>query len=100
MLGKQLKKIAERPGVEDVSPHRIRGTFTITYLFNEGDFFTLGVPSLTVNFARSSDVDTVIVDGRILMRNKEILFVDEEALIKEFKAVRKDLLKRAGVIGS
>jgi hypothetical protein len=100
VLGKQLKRIAERPVVEDVSPHRFRGTFAITYLRNEGDIFTLGVPSLPVNFARSSDVDTVIVDGRILMRKKEILFVDEEALIKEFNADRKDLLKRVGVIGS
>ena len=61
---------------------------------------SLSIPSLLVNFARSSDVTTVIVDGKILMKDGEILFVDEEALVQEFIAVRRDLLKRAGVIGA
>jgi 5-methylthioadenosine/S-adenosylhomocysteine deaminase len=61
---------------------------------------SLSVPSLLVNFARSTDVLTVIVDGKILMQDGEILFLDEEALVQEFIAVRKDILNRAGVIGA
>jgi len=59
---------------------------------------SLSVASLLVNFARSTDVDTVIVDGNILMKNKEILFLDEEALIQEFHIARRNVIKRAGVI--
>lgn len=59
---------------------------------------SLSVPSLLVNFARSTDVKTVIVDGKLLMKDKEILFVDEDALVQEFGAVRRNVMKRAGVI--
>ena len=40
---------------------------------------------------------TTIVNGKILMRNKEILVLDEESLLREFKQAREGLLKRAGV---
>lgn len=58
---------------------------------------TLSLPSLLVNFGRSEDVTTTIVNGKILMRNKEILVLDEESLLREFKQAREGLLKRAGV---
>jgi 5-methylthioadenosine/S-adenosylhomocysteine deaminase len=58
---------------------------------------SLSVPSLLVNFAKSSDVATTIVDGKILMRDKEILVLDEEQLLKEFRKNRAALLKRVGV---
>jgi 5-methylthioadenosine/S-adenosylhomocysteine deaminase len=61
---------------------------------------SLSIPSLLVNFARSTDVATVIVDGKILMKDKKILFVDEEALIQEFCAHRRSVIKRAGVIAN
>lgn len=59
---------------------------------------SLSIASLLVFFGRSEDVDTVIVDGNILMRSKEILGVDEEALLQEFRLARRHLLQRAGVI--
>jgi len=58
---------------------------------------SLSVPSLLVNFAKSGDVSTTIVDGKILMRDKEILFLDEEQLLKEFRESRAALLNRVGV---
>ena len=58
---------------------------------------TLSLPSLLVNFGRSGDVTTTIVNGQILMRDKEILVVDEESLISEFREARTMLLNRAGI---
>jgi|TARA_B100001964_G_scaffold240270_1_gene309641 5-methylthioadenosine/S-adenosylhomocysteine deaminase len=58
---------------------------------------SLSVPSLLVNFAKSSDVAMTIVDGKILMQDKEILVVDEDQVLKEFRAARSALLIRAGV---
>ena len=64
--------------------------------------FRLSLPSLSlsallVDCARSEDVDTVMVDGEILMRGRKIEFLDEVALMEEFRAVRAALLKRAGI---
>ena len=44
------------------------------------------------------EVDTVIVDGQILMRNREILCVDEKALLAEARAACARLFERAGVV--
>ena len=44
-----------------------------------------------------SDVDTVIVDGRVLMRDKQVLVVDEPALLDECRLAAKNLRKRAGL---
>ena len=59
---------------------------------------SLNVPSLLVNFGRSEDVVTTIVDGKILMKDKEILFLDEEVLKEEFSKARAGLLKRSGIL--
>jgi 5-methylthioadenosine/S-adenosylhomocysteine deaminase len=59
---------------------------------------TLSLPSLLVNFARAEDVVTTIVDGKILMRDKELLVLDEELLRTEFKHARSKLLERAGIL--
>jgi 5-methylthioadenosine/S-adenosylhomocysteine deaminase len=45
-------------------------------------------------------VDTVFVDGQMLMQHKQILCVDEKAVLKEARAVCQRLFKRAGVITS
>ncbi len=43
------------------------------------------------------EVDTVIVDGQILMREKKVLCVDEEALLAEARDACASLFRRAGV---
>ena len=55
------------------------------------------VPSALVYNINAREVDTVIVNGEVLMRNKEILFVDEEALLAEAREACARLFKRAGV---
>ncbi len=42
--------------------------------------------SLLVYAANSSAVDTVIVDGQILMEGRELKTLDEEKILSEFKA--------------
>jgi 5-methylthioadenosine/S-adenosylhomocysteine deaminase len=54
-------------------------------------------PSALVYNASAGEVDTVIVDGRVLMRHHEILCVDEKALLAEARAACARLFKRAGV---
>jgi 5-methylthioadenosine/S-adenosylhomocysteine deaminase len=56
------------------------------------------VPSALVYNASGGDVDTVIVDGQILMRGKKVLCVDEVALLDEARGACERLFERAGVI--
>ncbi len=56
------------------------------------------VPSALVYNASVRDVDTVIVDGRILMQNKQILFLDEKALLVRARQTCANLFERAGVV--
>jgi 5-methylthioadenosine/S-adenosylhomocysteine deaminase len=55
------------------------------------------VPSALVYNINAKEVDTVIVNGDFLMRDKKILFVDEEALLHEARKACTDLFNRAGV---
>jgi len=48
--------------------------------------------STIVYSARSSDVETVIVDGKILMENREIKTLDEQAIMKKATEKALDLL--------
>lgn len=57
------------------------------------------VQSALVYNASGCDVDTVIVDGRILLRNKRVMCLDEEALLDQARTACANLFKRAGVAG-
>jgi 5-methylthioadenosine/S-adenosylhomocysteine deaminase len=50
--------------------------------------------SLMVYSANSSSVDTVIVDGKILMQNRELKTLDEEKIISEFKSCADKLTSK------
>jgi 5-methylthioadenosine/S-adenosylhomocysteine deaminase len=53
------------------------------------------VPSALVYNARASQVDTVIIDGQIVMRDKEITVVDEKAVLAQARTVCDKLFERA-----
>ncbi len=55
------------------------------------------VPSALVYNLTARDVDTVVVDGKVLMRNKEIIVLDEKALLARARQTCADLFNRAGV---
>jgi 5-methylthioadenosine/S-adenosylhomocysteine deaminase len=44
--------------------------------------------------ARADDVDTVIVDGRMLMKGRETLTMDEERILFEARRCGEDLVRR------
>ncbi len=53
----------------------------------------------TVYFANGNDVDTVIVDGRILMRGREVLSEYESTVLDDAQREADLALKRSGLTG-
>ena len=49
------------------------------------------------HFANAADVDTVIVDGRVLMRGREALGVDEDAILDDASTELALALERSGL---
>lgn len=61
-----------------------------------------GVPnpdpvSAVVYSLSSSDVETVIINGKIIMHRRSVLTIDEERTVKEAKRRAEKLLERAGI---
>jgi 5-methylthioadenosine/S-adenosylhomocysteine deaminase len=54
------------------------------------------VPSQVVYCARPSNVDTVIVDGRVLLERGQVLDFDEPAFLARAQAAGEDLVRRLG----
>jgi len=55
-------------------------------------------PISTVVFnAQGSDVDTVVIDGNIVVQNKKILSLDEEAILEDVRKGYLSVAKRAGI---
>jgi cytosine/adenosine deaminase-related metal-dependent hydrolase len=50
-----------------------------------------------VRSAVGSDVDTVMIDGRIIMQNRHVLTLDEEAILENVRRRYKEVAWRAGV---
>ena len=46
--------------------------------------------------ANGSDVDTVIIDGRIIMRGRKVLTMDEEEILQAAEARKDKILEQAG----
>ena len=57
-------------------------------------------PVATAVFAaQGSDVDTVVIDGRVVMRNRAVLTMDEAAVLDDVKGRFRAVAARAGVTG-
>jgi 5-methylthioadenosine/S-adenosylhomocysteine deaminase len=55
--------------------------------------------SALVYSAQTSDVQSVVVDGQVLMRDRELLMVDEQSVLRDAHRERVELLRRAAVEG-
>lgn len=55
------------------------------------------VPSALVYNANGGDVDTVIADGKVLVRGKQVLCLDETALLQECRDANRRLFARGGI---
>jgi len=53
--------------------------------------------SSLVYSARATDVETVIIDGRLVMRDKKLLTLDEAKTVEQADAEKVELLRRAGL---
>ncbi len=53
--------------------------------------------STLVYAAHGSDVDTVVVDGKILMQNRKVQTLDEEAIVAEARLRATQIAQRAGL---
>lgn len=53
--------------------------------------------STVVYAAHGSDVDTVVVDGQILMQNRRVQTLDEEAIVAEARQRAAQVARRAGL---
>ncbi|WNC13857.1 amidohydrolase [Brevibacillus brevis] len=50
-----------------------------------------------VESVTSKDVEDVIIDGKLVMKNRELLTLDEERILYESKAVMESLAQKAGI---
>lgn len=53
------------------------------------------IVSHLVYSATGSDVETVIVDGEVVMKNRELMTIDENEIIKKFQDVAQNLQRRS-----
>jgi cytosine/adenosine deaminase-related metal-dependent hydrolase len=55
-------------------------------------------PAATVvRSAVGSDVDTVVIDGQIVMQNRQVLTLDEEAILEDVRRRYEAVARRAGI---
>lgn len=54
--------------------------------------------SQIVHCAKASDVDTVIVNGEVLMRARKLLLLDEQEIIAGARAANRDLMERVSTL--
>lgn len=54
--------------------------------------------SQLVHCAKASDVQTVIVDGRVLMKDRQLQFAEERRVLEEAKKANRDLMTRLSAL--
>jgi 5-methylthioadenosine/S-adenosylhomocysteine deaminase len=55
--------------------------------------------SALVYSAQTSDVQNVVIDGKLVMRDRELLTLDEMSVLQAANRERAELMKRAGIAG-
>jgi cytosine/adenosine deaminase-related metal-dependent hydrolase len=55
--------------------------------------------SALVYSAQTSDVQSVVIDGQLVMRDGEFLTLDETSVVEAANRERVELMKRAGIDG-
>jgi 5-methylthioadenosine/S-adenosylhomocysteine deaminase len=58
---------------------------------------TKDLVSAVVYSAEASDVESVIIDGNIVMRDRKLLTLDEAAIMEDAVRENSELMKRAGI---
>jgi cytosine/adenosine deaminase-related metal-dependent hydrolase len=53
--------------------------------------------STCVCAVNGSDVDTVVIDGKIIMEDRKVLTLDEEGIVNKARVSAQDVFRRAGV---
>ncbi len=55
--------------------------------------------SALVYSAQSSDVKSVVIDGQLVMKDRELFTLDERTVLQDANRERVELMKRAGIVG-
>lgn len=55
--------------------------------------------SAVVYTATGRDVELVVVDGKVVVNNAELLTMDEEEIVREAQKRSKEVVERAGLDG-
>lgn len=55
--------------------------------------------SALVYSAQTSDVQSVVIDGQVVMRGRELLTLDEASIVQDANRQRSELMKRASIDG-
>jgi cytosine/adenosine deaminase-related metal-dependent hydrolase len=53
--------------------------------------------SALVYSAQTSDVQSVVIDGQVVMKDGELLTLDERAVVEEARRAGTELINRAGI---
>jgi 5-methylthioadenosine/S-adenosylhomocysteine deaminase len=61
--------------------------------------YSTDLVSALVYSAQTSDVKTVLIDGQLVMKNRELLTLNERSVLQEANRERSELIKRAGITG-
>ncbi|MEM0287921.1 MAG: amidohydrolase [Nitrososphaerota archaeon] len=74
-----------------------RADIALVNISNEHCLPSFSPVSTLVYSCSGSDVDTLIVDGRVIMEKREVLTLDEARILEEARKAASDLLARADI---
>ncbi len=82
MLTRNAAKAIHKPNLGAIEEGNI-ADLVIVNVDREHLIPQYSIEEVIVNMVRGGDVDTVIIDGKIVMKNRRILTVDEEKMVRE-----------------